>query len=172
VIIKELPDLFSDFKGKYLKLLYRESGNFETDFGRGLNFHIACDGHPNTLTIVSHSNGSIFGGFTPLPWASSGCWIKDPSCQTFLFTLRNPSNTPPMRFFVQPNASEAIYCDESTMCRFDYGSDHWGSFDGSVLGDVSLAGSMFLTGDSKCSWTKLEVFEVMDDPKKTLTLNK
>jgi hypothetical protein len=159
VIVKELPALFSDFRGKHLKLLYRES----RDFGGHYAFHKACDGHRNTLAIVMHSNGSIFGGFTPLPWASSGGWIKDPSCQTFLFTLQNPFNIPPMRFPIRPDAARAIFCDSTTLCVFAYGYT-WQSFDASALGDFPLQGLKFMTGEDVITWTNFEIFEVMDGP--------
>jgi hypothetical protein len=158
VIIEELPDLFSDFRGKNFKLLYRES----RDYGGAFGFHIACDGHPNTLAIISHSSGSIFGGFTPLPSASSGGWIEDPSGETFLFTLRNLSNTPPMRFPILPNATQAILCDTSALCVFCY-AETWGSFDASALGEIPLKGLKFITCEDEVTWTDFEIFEVMDD---------
>jgi hypothetical protein len=29
-------------------------------------FHLRCDGHANTLTLIANTDGNIFGGFTPM----------------------------------------------------------------------------------------------------------
>ena len=55
-------------------------------------FHRLCDGKANTVTVVKNTNGIIFGGFTSIPWKSSGDYKAD--SQAFLFSLTNPSNEP------------------------------------------------------------------------------
>jgi hypothetical protein len=40
---------------------------------RGCNFHSRCDGHANTLTVILHTKGNIFGGSTPVEWESTKC---------------------------------------------------------------------------------------------------
>ena len=50
-------------------------------------FHKYCDDKGPTLTLVKTTKNKIFGGFTPLNWKNKGCGIKDPSNQTFIFSL-------------------------------------------------------------------------------------
>jgi hypothetical protein len=66
LIVSNFPEIFSDFRGKDFKLLWRGSRNgFEVQ-----EFHRRCDGHSNTLTVILDTNGNLFGGFTPLEWES------------------------------------------------------------------------------------------------------
>jgi len=55
-------------------------------------FHRLCDGQANTVTVIKNTNGFIFGGFTSIPWSSSGSYKTDNSA--FLFSLTNTRNTP------------------------------------------------------------------------------
>jgi hypothetical protein len=76
-----------------------------------------CDHHPNTLTVVSDTDGNIFGGFTPLEWElrKFGKHKTDNSLQSFVFTFKNPNNVPPRKFPLKPeNKDKAIWCD--TLC--------------------------------------------------------
>jgi len=54
------------------------------------NFHIKCDGHANTLTIIKSEHGNIFGGFTEKAWDSSDKYYLDP--KAFIFSLVNKEN--------------------------------------------------------------------------------
>jgi hypothetical protein len=57
------------------------------------DFHLKCDGHENTLTILKATKSSfIFGGFTTVDWESSVQWKADPNA--FLFSLTNKDNRP------------------------------------------------------------------------------
>eukprot|EP01091_Cochliopodium_minus_P010552 TRINITY_DN281_c0_g2_i1.p1 TRINITY_DN281_c0_g2~~TRINITY_DN281_c0_g2_i1.p1 ORF type:complete len:386 (+),score=127.86 TRINITY_DN281_c0_g2_i1:27-1184(+) len=69
------------------ELLYRAS----TDGFQASKFHEKCDTHKNTVTFVKSTNGSIFGGFTPLAWSSNSAYSSDTEKVSFLFTLKNPS---------------------------------------------------------------------------------
>jgi len=52
------------------------------------NFHKYCDNKGPTLTLIKTEKNQIFGGFTPLNWnKGNGVTIKDPSNQTFIFSL-------------------------------------------------------------------------------------
>ena len=53
-----------------MNLLYRAS---EHDYHVN-KFHERCDGHRNTMTLVLTETDKIIGGFTPLPWKTSGEW--------------------------------------------------------------------------------------------------
>jgi len=55
-------------------------------------FHRLCDGKANTVTVIKNTYGFIFGGFSSIPWSSSGSYKTD--CTAFLFSLTNPSKTP------------------------------------------------------------------------------
>jgi flagellar biosynthesis chaperone FliJ len=54
-IVPDFPKLFADFKTKQFTLLWRGSRD---GFGSKA-FHSRCDGHPNTLTVISDTNGNI-----------------------------------------------------------------------------------------------------------------
>ncbi len=64
-----------------------------------LTFHRLCDGQANTVTVIKNTNGFIFGGYTSIPWSSSGGYKTDSTA--FLFSLTNPSNTP-LKLKVKP----------------------------------------------------------------------
>lgn len=61
-------------------------------------FHAKCDLEGATVTIIKSTTGFFFGGYTPLPWKSSGGWIEDSTMQSFIFTLKNPHNIPPTKY--------------------------------------------------------------------------
>jgi len=68
--------------------------NFELIFTMNKNgsnsndFHKYCDNKGPTLTLIKTKKNQIFGGFTPLNWNKGNCdVIKDPSNQTFIFSL-------------------------------------------------------------------------------------
>jgi len=51
------------------------------------DFHKYCDNKGPTLTIVKTTKNKLFGGFTPLNWATKGKNTKDNNEHTFLFSL-------------------------------------------------------------------------------------
>lgn len=55
-------------------------------------FHNRCDGKPNTVTIVK-AGQYVFGGYTDIPWESSGGYTSTPNA--FLFSLRNEEGLAP-----------------------------------------------------------------------------
>jgi hypothetical protein len=80
-IISGFPEIFADFRGKRFEILWRGS----RDGFKAKEFHVRCDGHVNTLTVILDTNGNIFGGFTPLKWESDDCnRILDDSRKNFL----------------------------------------------------------------------------------------
>jgi hypothetical protein len=93
------------------------------------DFHDRCDGHPNTLTLIQDTEGNVFGGFTPVEWESRE-WNRrarednntrkgDPSQQSFVFTLINRHNVPPMKFPIREGKMQnAIFCDAKFGPRF------------------------------------------------------
>jgi hypothetical protein len=64
LIVPEFPPLFKEFRSKCFNLLWRDSRD---GFTAG-QFHLRCDGQANTLTLISDTDGNVFGGFTPVKW--------------------------------------------------------------------------------------------------------
>jgi hypothetical protein len=69
-------------------LLWRGSRD---DFDVG-EFHRLCDVKASTMTVIKNTNGYIFGGFTSVPWSSTGVFKTHSTA--FPFSLTNPSNIP------------------------------------------------------------------------------
>jgi hypothetical protein len=90
------------------KLLFRASRDGFTSSA----FPQHCDNIPNTITLIS-VNGNVFGGFANVAWRSSGSHVNDP--QSFLFSLKNPSNSDLGTKFSPRNSDDALYFDS------DYG---------------------------------------------------
>lgn len=79
-------------------LLYRGS----RDGFQAKKFHSCCDDKGPTVIVVKTPSGNVFGGFTDVSWCSRFKKGKFASSQkSFLFTLSNPSNTPPTKFEVK-----------------------------------------------------------------------
>ncbi|KAI8826502.1 hypothetical protein BJ741DRAFT_583686 [Chytriomyces cf. hyalinus JEL632] len=51
----------------------------------GVSFHKACDGHRNTLTLIKLKTGTIFGGFSGVPWTTTACF--QPCTDAFMFLI-------------------------------------------------------------------------------------
>jgi len=88
---------------KKFKLLWRGT----RDGFAASTFHKNCDGKPNTLTIIRDTEGFIFGGYASEPWSSNDLTKSDSTA--FLFTLKNPINTP--RKLNKKNAVYYVYHD-------------------------------------------------------------
>jgi hypothetical protein len=110
LIVSEYPAVLEEFRGKRWVLLWRGS----RDGDEAKEFHSRCDGHANTVTFVQDVRGNVFGGFTPQEWESRfpGTREKgDDSLPTFIFTLKNPSGSPPKKFALRlEKQNEAICC--------------------------------------------------------------
>jgi hypothetical protein len=112
LILSGIPPLLAEFRRKRFQLLWRGSRD---GFGAA-DFHQRCDGRGNTLVVVLDSRGSVFGGFTPVTWDSSGLEKADGSGRSFLFAMREGSNTGPKRFGIKPEAK-----NRAISCRGDMG---------------------------------------------------
>jgi hypothetical protein len=167
-IISEVPEFFSVFGGKTFRLLYRGSRD---DF-QAATFHNRCNGHPNTVTLISTTNGCICGAYTPIPWSSDGYYVSDLSMDSFVFTIKNPHNLP-ARIFRQKQAAKAVYHGGSYGPAFGCGHDltvcnkcRDSSGSGSILGntytnDTRITGNEVLTGAQQFTVQEIEVFEVI-----------
>jgi hypothetical protein len=62
VIGADIPNIFAGFRGNRFSPLWPGGRD---GFG-ACDFHSCCDGHANTLTVILDTQGTIFGGFTPV----------------------------------------------------------------------------------------------------------
>jgi hypothetical protein len=172
LIISNIPDIFAEFRGKQFSLLWRGSRD---GFGASA-FHLRCDGHGNTLTVIFDTNGNIFGGFTPVKW-ESGKWHykSDDNQKSFLFTLKNPHNITAKRFALKAEKKQtAICCDSDCGPCFGYGhdiavndncnanTDNYTYFDDSYTNDTGLDSEMVFTGSKYFQVKEIEVFEIIN----------
>ncbi|CAF0858914.1 unnamed protein product [Rotaria sp. Silwood1] len=82
------------------KLIYKASHDgFDANA-----FHFCCNNKGPTMTIIQSSNNYLFGGYTSIPWTSNDSYADDST--TFLFTLINPHNIPPTKYFIRPDHTE------------------------------------------------------------------
>lgn len=87
---------------RHWNLIYRASEHNYTS----KSFHERCDGKANTLVIIKSSYGWIFGGYTPLTWDPSVIYQND--SESFIFSLKNPHETEPMRFMKRTEGKISI----------------------------------------------------------------
>jgi hypothetical protein len=65
LIFSGCPGIFAEFRRKQFKLLWRGSWH---GF-KAKDFHLRCDGHTKTLTVILDTDGNIFAG---VEWAVLG----------------------------------------------------------------------------------------------------
>jgi hypothetical protein len=124
IILSTIPSPLKQFEGKKWHLLYRGS----RDGFRSSDFHRQCDGCPNTVTLILTITGSIFGGFTSVPWDSRTGSRSDGSPASFLFTVKDPRGGSPSTFPIAiPNQAKRIPIrwDPSYGPAFGGGQDLW-----------------------------------------------
>jgi hypothetical protein len=177
-MISGFPEIFAEFRGKRFSLLWRGS----RDGFKVREFHRLCDGHANTLTVISDTNGNIFGGFTPAEWESrvwngkrgneNNSSKADDSLRSFLFTLKNPHKVPARKFALKAEKKQnAIRCDSERGPHFwdiaIFDDCNTNTYSYSDLGncytnDSELDGEMFFTGTVHFRVKEIEVFEIID----------
>jgi hypothetical protein len=170
-------------RGKRFSLLWRGSRD---GFG-ARDFHVRCDGHAPTLSVILDTDGNVFGGFTPVAWDSFSGWKADRSLKSFVFTLKNTHNIAARRFVLKAEEKHhAICCDSESGPRFGFGylgevdvcvvlgcdiavSDHCNTSTNSFtyLGqsyanDTGLTGDKVLTGSFHFRAKEVEVFEITE----------
>jgi hypothetical protein len=119
-----------------------------------------------------HTDGNIFGGFTPVECDSDNGSKADPSLKTFLFTLKNPHNFPARKFGLKAEMK-----DRAIKCYSSYGPHFWdidvadncnaNTDSGSSIGfsyanHTGLGGAKILTGSCHFIVQEIEVFEIAD----------
>ena len=85
------------------------------------DFHDKCDGKGATITVV-RCGQYLFGGFTRIPWSSSGNFKQDPS--SFLFSLEGPpdTNRQPTKLKGNPDIRQHVFHD--SRCGPTFGGNH------------------------------------------------
>jgi hypothetical protein len=169
-IISATPTIFSGFHGKRFQLFYRGS----RDGFEAKDFHDRCDGHRNTVTLISSTERWIFGGYTPLAWSSREGSVSDPSLNSFIFTIRNPHNLPP-HIFKLKQEENAIYNHKLYGPRFGEGRtadlyvcgqccschDSYSVLGRAYINDTGIAENQVLTGSQGFTVYEIEIFEVI-----------
>jgi hypothetical protein len=137
------------------------------------NFRSKCDGESNTITIILPTKDFIFGGFSSLAWDSSGQWKVDNARKSFVFSVRNPHNSPDKKFSLT-NPIYTISCHSSYGPTFGGGSDiyvadgcnnntsSYTNLGHSYTNDTGIAQTQFFTGERNFTVKEIEVFQVSD----------
>lgn len=153
---------------KKFNLLYKA----EKDGFAGATFHAKCDGKGATVTIVTSSEGWVFGGYTPLSWnAASNNYATDSSNQSFIFSLKNPRDEKPAKFGLS-NSSRAIYCNNGYGPTFGGNHDivcynnansasNYTHLGGNYSNTTGLDGQTFFTGKYNYTAKDIEVYQVV-----------
>jgi len=144
---------------KGLKLIYRGS----TDGMTAEAFHFKCDAYKPTLSVISASNGQIFGGYTAQSWRhTGGGYCNDPAA--FIFSLTHKS-----MHAKQKHANFAIFADAKCGPIFGAGADicvalgHGQSYSngGKTFSlPPSIDGTTYFAGTKEFVVKEIEVFSV------------
>jgi hypothetical protein len=166
-ILGEIPGCLEEFAAKRWTLLYRGS----RDGFSASNFHEKCDGRANTLAVIETTKGFVFGGFTPVAWASNKSWESDSSQKTFLFTVRNPRGSEG-RKFVMAGTANAIYCGRGYGPVFgntseiavtngcNANSNSYTNVGQLFTNDTGIDGKQVFTGEYNFTVKEIEVFAI------------
>lgn len=117
-------------------------------------FHSNCDGKRNTVTIVK-AGQYVFGGYTDIPWESSGRWTSTPNA--FLFSLHNEEGLAPFKSVVK-KPYRAMYRHSSYGPIF--GSGH----------DIYIANNANSNRNSQANFGYNSVYSVPSDVQNKQTL--
>lgn len=148
------------------KLIYKASRDgFSTK-----TFHARCDNRRPTIAIIQSHNNCLFGGYTSTSWDSSGSYKTDAAA--FLFTLTNPHNIPPTKYFIKHyRVGNAIYGNDRYGLTFGAGHDIYLTNDSNSNGssyirfphsytDTTGKNENTFTDDQYFTTSDIEVFEL------------
>jgi len=146
VIHEWLPD-------KEFILLYKADRD---GFGP-LDFHRACDGKGATLSVITTTEGYVFGGYTPDSWVTLA-WTNNTN--TFAFSLRNQHGISKKRYF--SNGSYSTHTSPNIGPHFGTGIFHVGySSVGTDVRYYNTDGKTDILSDAKTFTPKnVEVYSV------------
>ena len=108
---KLICDWISNNRKVKMTLLYKAT----RDGDSSSTFHNKCNGQGPTLTLVKTSTGYRCGGFTNIPWDSSGNYKKDNDA--FVFSMDTRSK------YMSTNSDKSIYCNSGYGPTFGNGHD-------------------------------------------------
>ncbi|KAK3577663.1 hypothetical protein CHS0354_000091 [Potamilus streckersoni] len=103
-------------EAKVFKLIY----SINRDGCNPATFHQLCNNKGPTVTVLYNTDGSVFGGYTSIPWRSSNNYQAD--YKAFLFRLRYSGQTKYTKFPVK-GGNNAIYDHQSLGPFFGAGYD-------------------------------------------------
>jgi hypothetical protein len=169
LIIRQFPiEILSECKTQQFVLLWRGT----RDGFRATTFHERCDGHSNTLIVIQDIGGYIFGGFTPIPWGGPPDWKADSSGRSFLFTLRNPAGTAPIKFplckpdraiYSHPNYGPILgsNADIRVVDNCNMNANSYTNLGSSYTNRTGRGSKTVFTGASQFQVKEIDVFEII-----------
>ena len=134
-------------------------------------FHKRCDGVAPTLVLIqanSESGVRLFGGYTGIPWQSSGPTPRGIEAHRgFVFTLKNTNGMPPTAFPIAPNYKNSITFDKSSGPIFGTSTIRimGRSSISSITDDYMVSNNFNFTESQTTTFEVLcyEVFQVLND---------
>jgi hypothetical protein len=182
-IVSSFPLLFNEFHEKQFVLLWNGSCD---GFGAQA-FHVQCDGHATTLTLILDTSEDVLRGFMLLEWESrmwnekrndeNDCCKCDDSLKSFIFTVNNRYGTPAKKFALKIGRKQyAIFRISSRAPVFGHGQsdfciykncnanigNYTGSFGNTYTNNTRLNGRTFFIGSEQFAVREIEVFEITD----------
>jgi len=156
------------------RLLYRATRDgFEAS-----SFHHRCDGLGPTLVVV-RSTQHVFGGYSEVSWSSTSSYTS--STESFVFSLVNPLDLPPMRLPIKAGGRDkAIYGHPAYGPTFGCGHDLYlpdqcnhravtFNMGHSYECPVGLDGRSFLAGAQQTQAAEVEVYLIASTEKGDMT---
>ncbi|XP_053391220.1 interferon-induced protein 44-like isoform X2 [Mercenaria mercenaria] len=147
-----------------------------TDGCNATTFHQKCDNQGATVTVLYNPQGSVYGGYAPVSWTSSGTWINNNAA--FLYQLRFNGNNKATKFTIKPANSQYTLHDGQNYGPLFGGGNDLRTFEGTVNSSgtyFTLNGYMNLghtydnqgitkdqINNGNMNVTELEVYKVAD----------
>ncbi|XP_053376723.1 interferon-induced protein 44-like [Mercenaria mercenaria] len=140
-------------------------------------FHQNCDNQGATVTVLYNPQGSVYGGYAPVSWISSGAWTNNTAA--FLYQLRFNGNDKATKFAIRNGQqSNACYNHSSygpvfgsgnALCTFSSTINSSGTYF-SLNGNMDGFGTTFdnqgitahQINNGNMNVTELEVYKVAD----------
>lgn len=86
-------------------------------------FHQKCDQKGPTVVVIQSSIGNIFGGYTSLPWSSSGNYQFDPQAFIYILKSKQRKGQKPQKWGVKGSNRNSVYHNGSYGATFGGGHD-------------------------------------------------
>ncbi|CAF3337574.1 unnamed protein product [Rotaria socialis] len=170
-----LNDFYGNAKQKW-DLIYKAT----TDGFRAEDFHRCSDNKGPTMTIIQTQNhGYLCGGYAEISWDCDNMYNTDPAA--FLFTLKNPHDIQPTKFFQNPNEKNSVahskahgpyfggvikdkthFIDICISTNANKNADSTCSFPSTYI-DTTGKGEMLFTGTKNFIVGEIEVYKRLDE---------